>query len=125
MINMMFPMIMYRITGDDKWLRKCILPMALTEDNIDPELYLTAKYSIDHVKIKTGMPSDVPEEDIKKCLAPTLVMAGEFDCLFPAKLVIPQAKKIIPNCTTYLLQGRGHMNYMTDAEKQMIIDFLK
>ncbi len=125
MINMMFPMIMYWITKKDQWLRKCILPMALTEDNINPELYLTAKYSIDYVKIKTGMPSDALAEDMMKCLAPTLVMAGEHDCLFPAKLVLPQAKKIIPNCTTYLLQGRGHMNYLTEEEKQMIIDFLK
>lgn len=53
----------------------------------------------------------------------TLVMAGENDCLFRAELVIPQVKKIIPNCITYLLQGRGHMNLLTDKEKQMIVEF--
>ena len=51
-------------------------------------------------------------------------MAAEKDCLFPAKSVIPRAKHIIENCTTYLLEGRGHMSSLTDDEKQMIVDFL-
>ena len=28
-------------------------------------------------------------------------------------------------CTTYLIAGRGHMNNMTDEEKEMIRDFFK
>ena len=72
-----------------------------------------------------GMPSNVDAEDINKCKAPTLVMAAEKDCLFPAKQVIPRAEKIIENCTTYLLESRGHMHFLTDNEKQMIVDFLK
>ncbi len=123
-MSMMVPMIMYWITHKEDWLRKCILPMAVTRENIDPDIFATAKYSIDNVRIKTGMPSDVNSADMKKCLAPTLVMAGEFDCLFPAKLVIPQAEAMIPNCTTYLLQGRGHMHSLTEVEKKKIIDFL-
>jgi pimeloyl-ACP methyl ester carboxylesterase len=124
-INMMFPMIMYWITQNMKWLEKCILPMAMTTENIDGDLFETAKCSIDNVKIKAGMPSNVRPTDMKKCVAPTLVMAGEYDCMFPAKSVIPQAERIIPNCITYLVQGRGHMHYLTEAEKQKIIEFLK
>ena len=56
------------------------------------------------------MPNDVDGDLMKKCSAPTLVMAAEKDCLFPGKGVIRRAKEIIPNCTTYLLEGRGHMN---------------
>ena len=70
------------------------------------------------------MPSNVDAEHMKKCKASTLVMAAEKDCLFPAKQVIPRAKKIIDNCTTYLLESRGHMHFLTDNEKQMIVDFL-
>ncbi len=124
-INMMFPMIMYRITHKKKWFDKCIIPMAVTEENIDNDIFETAKCSIDNVKIKAGMPSNVLPPDMKKCVSPALVMAGENDCLFPAELVIPQAEKIIPNCITYLLKGRGHMNHLTETEKQIIIDFLK
>lgn len=38
--------------------------------------------------------------------------------------VIERAEKIIPNCKTYLLRGRGHMHFLTDEEKKMIVDFL-
>lgn len=123
-MRMMLPMIMYWITHQQKWLEKCILPMAITNDNIDKDVFETAKCSIDYAKIKTGMPSNVKAIDMSKCKASTLVMAAENDCLFPAMMVIPQAKKIIPNCITYLLRSRGHMNTLTEEEKQMIVDFL-
>ena len=32
---------------------------------------------------------------------------------------------MIPNCTTYLIKERGHMNFMTDEEKEMIRRFMK
>ena len=124
-MSMMMPMIMYWITHKDKWLRKTMLPMAIIEDNITDDIYQTAKLSITHAKIKTGMPSNVDGALMKQCKAPTLVMAAEKDCLFPGKGVIKRAKEIIPNCTTYLIKGRGHMNIMTDEEKEMIREFFK
>ena len=124
-ISMMFPMIMYWITHQDKWLKKCMLPMAVTEENITEDIYETAKLSINHSKVKTGMPSNVKEKDMRKCEAPTLVMAAEKDCLFPAKGVLPRAEGIIKNVKTYLLEGRGHMSFLTEGEKQMIVEFLK
>ena len=124
-MSMMFPMIMYWITHEDKWLKKCMLPMAVSEENITDDIYDTAKLSINHSKVKTGMPSNVSGKDMKKCKAPTLVMAAEKDCLFPAKGVIPRAKRIIENCTTYLVESRGHMSSLTEKEKQMITEFLR
>lgn len=123
-MNMMLPMIMYWITKDEKWLKKCMLPMAITEENIPEDIYETAKLSINYSKVKVKMPSNVSEQDMKKCEAPTLIMAAEKDCLFPAKSVIPRAKRIITNCTAYLVESRGHMNNLTNKEKQLIIDFL-
>lgn len=123
-INMMFPMIMYWITGKDSWLKKCILPMAISEDNISDDIYQTAKLSIDYAKVKTAMPSDVDESLMKKCKAPTLVMAAEKDCLFPGQAVISRAQKIIPNCKTYMLNDRSHIHNLTEDEKEMIVDFL-
>ena len=70
----------------------------------------TAKLSIDYVRIRTAMPSDADADRMKRCTAPALVMGAE---------------KIIPNCRTYLLRGRGHMHFLTDEEKKMIADFLK
>ena len=80
---------------------------------------------IENAKIKTAMPSDVSAELMRQCKAPTLVMAAEKDCLFPGPGVIERAKQIIPDCETYLLAGRGHMNFLSDEEKKMIVDFLK
>lgn len=123
-LGMMFPMLMYWITHKDRWLKKCMLPMAVTEENITDDIYETARLSIDHTKVKTGMPSNVAEKDMKKCKAPTLVMAAEKDCLFPAKGVLPRAEQMLENCTAYLLEGRGHMSSLTKEEKQMIVEFL-
>lgn len=123
-MSMLFPMILYWITNRKKWLEKCILPMAVTKNNINPDIFETAKCSIDNAKIKKGMPSNVDGQLMQKCTAPVLLMAGENDCLFPAWKVIPRAEKIIPNVTTYLLKSRGHMHIMTDEEKKMIVDFL-
>ena len=122
--SMMLPMIAYWVTGKDRWLKKCMLPMAITEDNITDDIYETAKLSIDYIKVKTGMPGNVDGKLMNKCKAPTLVMAAEKDCLFPGENVIRRAQKIIPDCKTYLLEGRGHMNFLTDKEKKMIVDFL-
>ena len=123
--NMMLPMILYWITKKDRWLKQCMMPMAVTEDNITDDIYQTAKLSIENAKIKTAMPSDVSAQLMRQCKAPTLVMAAEKDCLFPGPGVIERAKQIIPNYETYLLAGRGHMNFLSEEEKKMIVDFLK
>ncbi len=123
--GMMLPMLMYWRTRQEKWLKKCMLPMAVAEENITDDIYETAKLSITHTKVKTGMPSNVARRQIRKCKAPTLIMAAEKDCLFPAKGVIPRADKIIVNGMTYLLKNRGHMSYLTQKEKEIIVEFLK
>ena len=123
-VRMMFPMMMYWVTGKDTWFKKTLLPMAITEDNITDEIIETAKLSIDHAKIKTAMPTNVSASKMAGCKAPALVMAAEKDCLFPGKGVLERAAKIIPNCETYLIKGRGHMHFLNDAEKKRIVQFL-
>ena len=34
-----------------------------------------------------------------------------------------RAENIITNCRTYLLTGRGHMSFLTEEEKKMMVDF--
>lgn len=123
--GMMIPMIMYWITGKEKWFKKSLIPMAITEDNITDDMLQTAKLSIDYMKVKTVMPSNVDEDRMKKGSSPVLVLGAEKDCLFPGPKVLERAKRIIPNCQTYLLRDRGHMHFLTDEEKKMIVGFLK
>ena len=76
-MSMMGPMIMYLLSRREEWFVKTLLPMAGAPDVIDAETLATAKATIDHAKVKAGMPTDVDPERMAACTAPTLVMAGD------------------------------------------------
>ncbi|WP_028546447.1 alpha/beta fold hydrolase [Paenibacillus taiwanensis] len=122
-VKMMIPLLKYKLTKKEKYIKETVLFMAIKEEIIDKDTLDMVKDSFDHVKTKVGMPSNVSEQLMQQCKAPTLIMAGEKDCLFPAKKVLQRAKRIIPNHTTHLLEGCGHMHRMTEREKNMIVDF--
>ena len=103
-VSMILPMTAYWITGKDKWLKKCMLPMAITEDNITKDIYETAKLSIDNIKVKTVMPGNVDEELMKKCYAPTLVMAA-FISAISAGIQLSHNKSACPDILLSLLPG--------------------
>lgn len=123
-IKMMIPLIKYIVTKKEKYIKETALYMSITEENLDDDILDILKNSFECVKTKVGMPSNVKGKLINKCDAPTLIMASEHDCLFPAKNVLKRAKKILPSCVTYEMIGRGHMHLLTEAEKQMIVKFL-
>lgn len=124
-VKMMIPLMQYRITKQEKYLIKTALFMALHREVIDEDTLDILKDSFENVKTKVGMPSNVNAEMMKKCYAPTFVIASEKDCLFPAKRVLPRAKRIIANCQTIELKGCGHMHVLPENVKKKIVDFLK
>lgn len=119
--NMMLPMCMYWLTHSEKWFIRCILPMAVREENISPDILETARCSIDNARIKAIMPQNESAARMRKYRNPVLVMAAEKDCLFPAGGVLARAKKVWPQCKRHLLRERGHINELTAREKQIII----
>ena len=121
-MKMLPPLLMYRITHKEKYLIRCILPMALTEDNIDADTLETVRRTLLHVRVKAGMPRNIHLAE--RSAVPALVMAAERDCLFPASHVLPQAQRLFSQCTVYTLKRRGHMCTLTEEEKQMICVFL-
>lgn len=123
-MNMAFPMMMYWLTHNEKWLVKCFLPITLTEEGITEDFLATARCSIDHVKIKAAMPQNESIESLSSYKNPVFVMAAEKDQLFPAAGVLPRAKKVWKQCKTYMLKNRGHLHELTEEEKQMIVEFL-
>lgn len=123
-LKMMIPLLRYVRTKDVKYITETALFMSITKDILDSDTLDILKNSFEHVKTKVGMPSNVSSKLMKSCVAPTLIMASELDCLFPAKKVLSRAVRIIPNCDTYELKGRGHMHLLSDIEKNMIIKFL-
>ncbi len=123
-MKMGIPMFFYVLTKNEKWLKKAILPMSIDEKNIDADSYEMAKSAFEHAEIKVGMPSNVSSDDLRKCLAPTLLIAAEKDCLFPGQKVISRAKEMIPNLQTCLLKGQGHLCVLPDEIINMIKDFI-
>ncbi|GIN87892.1 hypothetical protein J6TS2_42780 [Heyndrickxia sporothermodurans] len=67
--------------------------MAIKEEILDKDTLDMVKDSFDHVKTKVGMPSNVSEKLMQQCKAPTLIMAGEKDCLFPSKKYYQEQKE--------------------------------
>jgi len=124
-IKMMIPLLQYRITRKEKYLIKTALYMALDKSILDADTLDTVKDSFDNVKTKVGMPTNIPEKKLSGYSAPTLVIASEKDCLFPAEKVLSKAKRIFANCSTYELNGSGHIHVLPQHIKEVIIDFLK
>ena len=124
-MNMMFPMCMYLLTHSEKWFIKCILPMAVREENISKDILETAKCSIDNAKVKSIMPQNERTSALQKYKNPVLVMAAAKDCLFPAAGVLRRAKAVWQQSRCYLLRDRGHIHELTEKEKKMIINALR
>lgn len=124
-LKMMIPLLQYYISKEEKYRIKTALHMALYEEVLDEATLDILRDSFDNVKTKTGMPTNIKSNRLKKYRSPTFVIAAEKDCLFPAKKVLPRAKKIFKNCKVHLLKECGHMHIMPPKEKDLIIKFLK
>lgn len=122
--KMLIPLVKYRLTGKREYLIQTCLHMSISRDALDEDTLATVKDSFDNVKTKVGMPSNASPELIKRCKASALVVAAERDCLFPARKVIPKAKKMLKGCKTMLLRNRGHLHILTEREKAVIVNFL-
>ena len=124
-IKMMIPLLRYRITKNKKYLINTALFMALHEDILDEDTLNIVKDSFDNVKTKVGMPTNIDEQKLFNYHSPTMIIASEKDCLFPAKKVLPRAKQIFPHCQTIELKDSGHMHILPQDIKKEIIKFLK
>ncbi len=124
-VKMMIPLLQYRMTKKKKYLIKTALFMALHEDVLDEDTLDTVKDSFDNVKTKVGMPTNIEEQKLSGYHSPTLVIASEKDCLFPAKKVLAIAKQIFTDCRIYELKESGHMHILPPSIKNTIVEFLK
>lgn len=122
---MLIPLLQYRITKQEKYLRKTALYMALQEEILDEDTINILKDSFDNVKIKVAMPTNIEKKRLSKYCSPTLIIASEKDCLFPARKVLHRVRRIIPDCQTIELKESGHMHILPQTEKERIIEFLK
>lgn len=124
-MKMLIPLLQYRITKQEKYLVKTALYMALREDVLDEDTINILKDSFNNVKIKAAMPTNIEKKRLINYFSPTLIIAGENDCLFPARKVLRRARQIIPNCQTIELKESGHMHILPQTEKERIVEFLR
>jgi len=125
MLKMGLPMTLYLITKSEKWLIKSIMPMAIDDAEIDQESLRMVKETFNHVIVKSGMPSDVEERNVKGYKAPTLLIAGGKDVLFPGEKVIKNAKRIIPGIETCLLEDSGHLTRLSIPKHEEVLRLIK
>lgn len=104
---------------------KTALYMALHEEVLDEDTINILKDSFDNVKIKAAMPTNIEKKRLNGYCSPTLIIASEKDCLFPARKVLHRARKMISDCQTVELKGSGHMHILPQTEKERIIEFLR
>lgn len=104
---------------------KTALYMALQEEVLDEDTIEILKDSFDHVKIKAAMPTNIEKKRLSNYCSPTLIIASEKDCLFPARKVLYRARKIISDCQTVELNASGHMHILPQTEKERIVEFLR
>ncbi len=118
--SMGIPMMMYILTKKDKWFEKTFLPMTTPGEPIDKDTLEMIRTSFHHVKVNPNMPSNIKKEDLKDYHAPTLLLAGEKDVLFPGKKVIVRAKELIPHVEAHLLPNCGHLYFSSEERKEHI-----
>ncbi len=124
-IAMLLPLLQYRITKREKYLVKTALYMALREEVLDEDTINILKNSFDNVKIKAAMPTNIEKKRLSGYCSPTLIIASEKDCLFPARKVLRRAGKMISDCQLVELKESGHMHILPQAEKERIVEFLR
>lgn len=71
------------------------------------------------------MPTNIEEKRLSDYCSPTLVIASEQDCLFPARRVLHRARKMISDCQTIELKESGHIHILPQTEKERIVEFLR
>ena len=104
------PMIIYRASGRERWLRRSIDPIfsePLTE--VDERVIELVGLSYDEVKLETEFPRTVDRADLSDFSAPTFLAVAENDIFFPPDLVVSNAKRAIPQLEMIVrLNGESH-----------------
>ena len=125
MASAIFPMSKYIRTGEDKWLRNVLLPMAIDEKNIYEADLEMLKYSLEHiVGMSPRIPNITKAKDLRKFTMPTFIIVAERDIMFPSEKILAKAKKNIPNLKTHIMKGQGQKFVLSDIDIDMIVRFI-
>jgi pimeloyl-ACP methyl ester carboxylesterase len=93
--QLIFPMIKYKIKPSHENLYKSVYPMFLYE--VEEDVLEVTSLIYQGVRIQNKMPKMISNKDLINFGSPVFLIACENDIFFPAKKIIPQAKKIFTN----------------------------
>ena len=94
-IQLIIPMIKYKYVPSHENLYKSVYPMFLYE--VDEDVLEVTSLIYQGVKIQNKMPKMISNRDLINFSSPVFLIACENDIFFPAKKIIPQAKKLFKN----------------------------
>lgn len=106
--NLLFPLITYRLAPNRTNLLKVLYPMFL-ENPIPEDVIEITEAVFQHVRVEPEMPRNVTKTELQNFTAPTLVLAAEYDRLFPAKRVVERASQVFRNlAAAEIIPGSTH-----------------
>ena len=106
-LEVMIPMLLYRVLPTDKHLLRAASPL-MTEPEGPAVRQLGALYQ--DVRLDTDLPRMATPEELRGFKGPVAVFASEDDVFFPARPVLARARRIFPNLAhAELLKGCRHI----------------
>jgi pimeloyl-ACP methyl ester carboxylesterase len=104
-VRVALPMLLYRWRPREADLRRSVAP--LCPEPLDALGLRILGAVLRTVKLETGLPYLANGRALMQFTAPTLVVAGAFDPLFPGNRVLARSREVIPNLVgAELLAGR-------------------
>ena len=95
LFDLLIPLVLYRLAPNRERLLRVLRPMFLSEQ-IPEDMAEITEAVFQHVHIEPEMPRNVTKEEMARFTAPTLILAGGKDRLFPAHQVITRARQVLP-----------------------------
>ena len=94
LFDVALPMVLYRLEPTRERLLRAARPI-LTDPEDLAVRQLGAIYR--YVRLDTGLPRMATEEELRGCGEPVAEFSFEDDVFFPARAVLPRARKLFPN----------------------------
>lgn len=107
LLEVVVPMLLYRLRPTDERLRRAASPL-MTEPEELAVRQLGAVYR--KVRLDTDLPRIATAEELEGFKRPVAVFASENDVFFPARSVLPRARSVFPNLAhAECLKGSRHI----------------
>lgn len=74
-----------------------------------------------------GFPHSFKMKDLKKLVAPTLLLVGRYDTFFEPEKVVSRINEHVPAAQTEIIEGVGHVVYFEKLEfiNRRILEFFE